>query len=199
MGCLPIRVVLGLMETVQIRVRRTFTVKPSTVFRLRVFERFWPWQAFFTTTNVYLARVNLNIAITAMVIEKQTNGNLSSVVCEREYELRPPSSNLNSTLVEDTGGLSNENDGHDTFDWSNRQSGLMLGTGLHRRFIYWYIESCDLKLYLGGYFYGYAAMMPFAGFISAYFGVRRTMTIVMLISSLFSFAYTYIITVPNFG
>ena len=42
-------------------------------------------------------------------------------------------------------------------------------------------------------------MMPFAGFISAYFGPRRTMTIVMLISSLFSFAYTFIITIPKFG
>ena len=42
-------------------------------------------------------------------------------------------------------------------------------------------------------------MMPFAGFISAYFGVRRTMTIVMLMSSLLSFGFSYIITVPNIG
>ena len=65
-----------------------------------------------------------------MVIEKQTNGNQSSAVCEREYELRPSSISLNDTLTEDTGVSSNENDGHDTFDWSNRQSGLMLGTEL---------------------------------------------------------------------
>ena len=42
-------------------------------------------------------------------------------------------------------------------------------------------------------------MMPFAGYIAAYFGARRTVTVVMLISSLSSFAYTYIITIPNFG
>ena len=71
-----------------------------------------------------------------MVIEKQTNGNQSSVVCEREYEIRLSSSKINSTLAEDTSALLIENEGHDTFDWSNRQSGLMLGTGLHRRFIY---------------------------------------------------------------
>ena len=76
-----------------------------------------------------MARVNLNIAITAMVIEKRKNGNESSVVCEREYEIRPSSSNFNVSLTEDMGASSNENDGHDTFDWSNRQSGLMLGTG----------------------------------------------------------------------
>ena len=64
-----------------------------------------------------------------MVIEQHKNGNQSSVVCEREYVLRPSSISLNNTLTEDTGVSSNENDGHDTFDWSNRQSGLMLGTG----------------------------------------------------------------------
>ena len=71
-----------------------------------------------------------------MVIEKQTNGNQSSVVCEREYEIRLSSSKINSTLAEDTSALPIENEGHDTFDWSNRQSGLMLGTGLHGLSIY---------------------------------------------------------------
>ena len=40
------------------------------------------------------------------------------------------------------------------YDWDNKEQGLMLG----------------------GYFYGYTVMMPFAGFISAKFGVRRSIT-----------------------
>ena len=87
-------------------------------------------KAFFTTTNVYLARVNLNIAITAMVIEKQPQGNHSSVVCEREYEIETSSSDFNTTFSGETEDLSTESLGHDTFDWTNRQSGLMLGMGL---------------------------------------------------------------------
>ena len=89
-------------------------------------------KAFFTTTNVYLARVNLNIAITAMVIEKQINGNQSSAVCEREYELGPNS--FNSSLSGEIAETPKEYDAHDSFDWTNRQSGLMLGTGLYERF-----------------------------------------------------------------
>ena len=42
-------------------------------------------------------------------------------------------------------------------------------------------------------------MMPFAGYIAAYFGARRTVTVVMFVSSLLSIAYSYIITIPNFG
>ena len=79
-----------------------------------------------------MARVNLNIAITAMVIEKQPQGNHSSVVCEREYELGTSSSELNSTLSGGTEESSGGNVGRDTFDWTNRQSGLMLGTGALR-------------------------------------------------------------------
>jgi len=40
------------------------------------------------------------------------------------------------------------------YEWDNKEQGLMLG----------------------GYFYGYTFMMPFAGLISAKFGVRRTIT-----------------------
>ena len=76
--------------------------------------------------------MNLNIAITAMVIEKQQQGNHSSVVCEREYELGTSSKELNSTLSGETGDSSDESVGHDTFDWTNRQSGLMLGIGALR-------------------------------------------------------------------
>ena len=65
-----------------------------------------------------------------MVIEKQPQGNHSSVVCEREYELRTSSSDFNSTFPGETEDLSTESLGHDTFDWTNRQSGLMLGMGL---------------------------------------------------------------------
>ena len=81
---------------------------------------------------MYLARVNLNIAITAMVIEKQPQGNHSSVVCERENELGTPPSELNSTLSGETEDSSGGNVGRDTFDWTNRQSGLMLGIGALR-------------------------------------------------------------------
>ena len=74
--------------------------------------------------NVYVARVNINIAITAMVTEKPLHGNHSSTVCLREYEVGTSPSEFNSTLS----GEPNENDGRDTFDWTNRQSGLLLGT-----------------------------------------------------------------------
>ena len=67
-----------------------------------------------------------------MVIEKQPQGNHSSVVCEREYELGTSSSEFNSTLSGATGESSAESVGRDTFDWTNRQSGLMLGMGLDR-------------------------------------------------------------------
>ena len=73
--------------------------------------------------NVYVARVNINIAITAMVTEKPLHGNHSSTVCMRQYELGISPSEFNLLS-----GEPNENDGRDTFDWTNRQSGLMLGT-----------------------------------------------------------------------
>ena len=71
-----------------------------------------------------MARVNINIAITAMVTEKPRHGYHSSAVCMREYEVGESPSEFNSTHS----GDSNENDGPNTFDWTNRQSGLMLGT-----------------------------------------------------------------------
>ena len=68
-----------------------------------------------------------------MVIEKQTQGNHSSVVCDREYELESVSSKINSTesgnSTDTTTEFSTDFDGRDTFDWTNRQSGLMLGRG----------------------------------------------------------------------
>ena len=64
-----------------------------------------------------------------MVIEKQTQGNQSSVVCEREYELESASSKINSTESGNSTEFSTDFDGRDTFDWTNRQSGLMLGRG----------------------------------------------------------------------
>ena len=70
--------------------------------------------------NVYMARVNINIAITAMVTEKPLHGNHSSTVCLREYEVGISASEFNSTS-------SGENDERDTFDWTNRQAGLILG------------------------------------------------------------------------
>ena len=74
--------------------------------------------------NVYMARVNINIAITAMITEKPLHGNHSSTVCMREYDVGASPSDFNSTLS----GKTNENDRRHTFDWNNRQSGLMLGT-----------------------------------------------------------------------
>ena len=74
--------------------------------------------------NVYMARVNINIAITAMITEKPLHGNHSSTVCMREYDVGASPSDFNSTLS----GKTNENDRRHTFDWTNRQSGLMLGT-----------------------------------------------------------------------
>ena len=66
-----------------------------------------------------------------MVIEKQPQGNHSSVVCEREYELGP-SREFNSTAPGETEASSVGSVGRDTFDWTNRQSGLMLGKGASR-------------------------------------------------------------------
>ena len=62
-----------------------------------------------------------------MVIEKQPQGNHSSVVCEREYEIGTSSSEFNSSLSGGTEESSAASVGRDTFDWTNRQSGLMLG------------------------------------------------------------------------
>ena len=67
-----------------------------------------------------------------MVIEKQPQGNHSSVVCEREYDIGTSSSELNSTLSGENEDSSGEGVGRDTFDWTNRQSGLMLGIGALR-------------------------------------------------------------------
>ena len=49
-----------------------------------------------------MARVNLNIAITAMITEKPLQGNQSSTVCEREYEFGTFPTKLNSTLSGET-------------------------------------------------------------------------------------------------
>ena len=67
-----------------------------------------------------------------MVIEKQPQGNHSSVVCEREFELGTSSSEFNSTISGETEESSAASVERDTFDWTNRQSGLMLGMGLPR-------------------------------------------------------------------
>ena len=77
-----------------------------------------------------MARVNINIAVTAMVTEKHQQQNHSSTehVCEREYKLGISSSELNATLSGESVESLTGNDGPDTFDWTNRQSGLMLGT-----------------------------------------------------------------------
>ena len=75
-----------------------------------------------------MARVNINIAITAMVTEKPLRGNHSSTVCRREYELEVSPSGFNSTRSGETEKSLIDNVGRDTFDWNNRQSGLILGT-----------------------------------------------------------------------
>ena len=89
-----------------------------------------------------MARVNINIAITAMITEKPLQENHSSTehICEREYELGISSSGFNFTLS----GETDENGERDTFDWTNRQSGLMLGTWAVRiYFIKFPIISCS--------------------------------------------------------
>ena len=77
-----------------------------------------------------MARVNINIAITAMITEKPLRGNHSSTVCLREYELETSSTIIfnNSTRFGETKKSVIDNAGRDTFDWTNRQSGLILGT-----------------------------------------------------------------------
>ena len=77
-----------------------------------------------------MARVNLNIAITAMVVGKPPLGNHSLVVCERE--LATLSNEFNSTQSGKIVKTPTEIDTRDTFDWTNRQSGLMLGTRAYR-------------------------------------------------------------------
>lgn len=112
-----------------------------------------------------MSRVALNIAITAMVIPNRTSINDITAVCQREDTL----ATLNSS--------SETRKEQETFDWTNRQSGLMLG----------------------GYFYGYALMMPFAGYITKYFGVRNTISIGLLLSSILTFSYSYILYIPTYG
>ena len=116
-----------------------------------------------------MSRVALNIAITAMVIPNRTSITDNTAVCQSEdITMIQPGNSSDITQKE----LENE-----TFDWTNRQSGLMLG----------------------GYFYGYAAMMPFAGYITKYFGVRNTISIGLLLSSILTFSYSYVLYIPVFG
>ena len=114
-----------------------------------------------------MSRVALNIAITAMVIPNRTSINDITAVCQRDEIIE----NLNSS------GETRIKQEIETFDWTNRQSGLMLG----------------------GYFYGYALMMPFAGYITKYFGVRNTISIGLLLSSFLTFSYSYILYIPTYG
>ena len=116
-----------------------------------------------------MSRVALNIAITAMVIPNRTSITDKTAVCRSEEITPTPTRNLFDNTQNKL-----END---TFDWTNRQSGLMLG----------------------GYFYGYAAMMPFAGYITKYFGVRNTISIGLLLSSILTFSYSYVLYIPVFG
>ena len=89
-----------------------------------------------------MARVNLNIAITAMVVEKPPHGNHSLIVCERA--LRASSNEFNSTQSEKIVKTPPESDTRDTFDWTNRQSGLMLGTRADRT------DCIELSIVLNG-------------------------------------------------
>ena len=115
-----------------------------------------------------MSRVALNIAITAMVIPNRTSTNDIAAVCQHEDTMKTLKSNASEIRIEKE---------HETFDWTNRQSGLMLG----------------------GYFYGYALMMPFAGYITKYFGVRKTISIGLLLSSILTFSYSYILFIPMYG
>lgn len=114
-----------------------------------------------------MSRVALNIAITAMVIPNRTSINDITAVCQREDTLATLNSSSETRKEQE----------NETFDWTNRQSGLMLG----------------------GYFYGYALMMPFAGYITKYFGVRNTISIGLLLSSILTFSYSYILYIPTYG
>ena len=114
-----------------------------------------------------MSRVALNIGITAMVIQNRTSINDIEAVCQRDDIIETLNSS-NETRIEQK---------NETFDWTNRQSGLMLG----------------------GYFYGYALMMPFAGYITKYFGVRNTISIGLLLSSFLTFSYSYILYIPTYG
>ena len=58
-----------------------------------------------------------------MVIERPLHGNHSSTVCMREYEVGTSASEFNTTQS------------GETFDWTNRQSGLMLGTRAVRTYL----------------------------------------------------------------
>ena len=116
-----------------------------------------------------MSRVALNIAITAMVIPNRTSITDKTAVCQSEDSRLKPTGNSPDRTREE---LESE-----TFNWTNRQSGLMLG----------------------GYFYGYAAMMPFAGYITKYFGVRNTISIGLLLSSILTFSYSYVLYIPVSG
>ena len=114
-----------------------------------------------------MSRVALNIAITAMVIPNRTSINDIAAVCQRDEIIEKLNSSSETRIEQE----------NETFDWTNRQSGLMLG----------------------GYFYGYALMMPFAGYITKYFGVRNTISIGLLLSSFLTFSYSYILYIPTYG
>ena len=134
------------------------------------FENF---EAFSTTCNVYLSRINLNIALTDMVDRKSSG--LNEAICrqsgnETQIDLSErENSNDNITIIEDAP--------EKKFAWTNKQQGLMLG----------------------GYFYGYTAMMPFGGYLPSKIGLRNTITLCMIGSFLISFSYTFLVGLPSVG
>ena len=85
-------------------------------------------KAFSTTCNVYLSRINLNIAITDMVDRKSSG--LNDAICrqagnETDFSKRDVSINPNVTS-------SNVDDiPEEKFTWTNKQQGLMLGLVIH--------------------------------------------------------------------
>lgn len=130
--------------------------------------------AFSTTCNVYLSRINLNIALTDMVDRKSSG--LDEAICrqarnETDFSKRDISISGNATDFGD------KEESDKKFTWTNKQQGLMLG----------------------GYFYGYTAMMPFGGYLPAKIGLRNTVTICMIGSCLISFSYTFLVGLPTAG
>ena len=166
-------------------------------------------KAFSTTCNVYLSRINLNIAITDMVDRKSSG--LNNAICrqagnETDFSKRDVSINPNMTS-------SNIDDiPEEKFTWTNKQQGLMLGLVIHWLWIEVIsailnnasisgltFEIKSFESFKGGYFYGYTAMMPFGGYLPTKIGLRNTVTICMIGSCLISFSYTFFVGIPTAG
>ena len=132
---IPIRIVLAIMG----RFSKIYgDQKSNTVtfdFAIKFhFNQIWSKirktiEAFSTTCNVYLSRINLNIAITDMVDRKSSG--LNEAICRQE--INGTDLSKRNVVSRNTTDYDSE-DTSEKFTWTNKQQGLMLGSVIQQTF-----------------------------------------------------------------